>query len=219
MAQEDEDLLPLSALQHLAFCERQCALIHMDREWAENKKTAEGQTLHQKVDEGYREYRRGLKQFAGIHVRSLVLGIHGRLDMLELINRSSGPDNATFLGLKGNWSMHPVEFKRGRPKRHDADRVQLCAQVLCLEEMTGLAIESGSLFYGEMRRRDEVMMIEDLRARTRDLTSQLRALLSQPKLPPPILRRHCASCSLKDICQPHVTTGGKTEAYRKELFG
>lgn len=218
MPPDDEDLLPLSALQHLVFCERQCALIHMDREWAENQKTAEGQTLHQKVDEGYRQYRRGLKQYAGIHVRSLALGIQGRLDMLELLSNGAGPENAAFLGLKGNWRMHPVEFKRGRPKRHDADRVQLCAQAICLEEMTGFRVEDGSLFYGEVRRREEVALTEELRTKTHDVARRLRILLSQDKLPPPVFKRHCSSCSLLEICQPRTTTV-LTDAYRKELLG
>ena len=87
----DEDLIPLSALQHLAFCERQCALIHVEREWAENRLTAEGRTLHERVDEGYREYRRGLRQFSGVHVRNLRLGIYGQLDVVEgAVFRRSG---------------------------------------------------------------------------------------------------------------------------------
>src|SRR5664280_2221768 len=141
----DEDLIPLSALQHLAFCERQCALIHVEREWEENRLTAEGRTLHERVDEGYREYRRGLRQFSGVHVRNLRLGIYGQLDVVELVKTAEEPDNAVFLRLTGQWELHPVEFKRGKPKKHDADRVQVCAQALCLEEMTGSSIQSGSL--------------------------------------------------------------------------
>ncbi len=214
----DEDLLPVSALQHLVFCERQCALIHIEREWDENQRTAEGRTLHERVDEGYSEYRRGLKQFAGLKVRSLELGLYGRLDMLEVVKVSDQPESANFLDLSGTWELHPVEFKRGKPKKHDADRVQVCAQALCLEEMTGGTIESGSLFYGEIRRREEVAFTATLRAQTHGLITRLHELIEKGVLPPPMYKRHCHACSLKETCQPQVVRGSATNSYRKELF-
>jgi CRISPR-associated exonuclease Cas4 len=214
----DEDLIPLSALQHLAFCERQCALIHVEREWEENRLTAEGRTLHERVDEGYREYRRGLRQFSGVHVRNLRLGIYGQLDVVEVVKTEEEPDNATFLRLKGQWELHPVEFKRGKPKKHDADRVQVCAQALCLEEMTGSAIQSGSLFYGEIRRREQVEFDASLRAKTEAMATRLRQIIVEQILPAPVYKRHCRACSLVEVCQPRSQNGNKSQAYRKELF-
>lgn len=219
MNYRDEDLLPISALQHLAFCERQCALIHVEREWEENERTAEGKVIHERVDEGYRAYRKGLKQFTSVQVRSRILGISGRLDMLELSQIGDGADNCTFLHLKGHWQLQPVEFKRGKPKKTDIDRVQVCAQALCLEEMTGSRIEQGSLFYAQLRRRTDVEIDDALRTRTLNLIRRLREIVAQSELPPPVLKRHCQSCSLIQICQPKVSSGKKTSAYRQELLG
>jgi CRISPR-associated exonuclease Cas4 len=214
----DEDLIPLSALQHLAFCERQCALIHVDREWEENRLTAEGRTLHERVDKGYHEFRRGLRQFSGVHVRSLRLGLYGQLDVVEAVKVADAPDNAGFLQLVGQWELHPVEFKRGKPKPHDADRVQVCAQALCLEDMTRATIKSGSLFYAELRRREQVDFDAPLRARTEALATRLREIIEQHILPLPVYKRHCRACSLSDVCQPRFRNGIKTNAYYKELF-
>ena len=214
----DEDLIPLSALQHLAFCERQCALIHLEREWEENRLTAEGRTLHERVDEGYREFRRGLRQFSGVHVRSLRLGLHGQLDVVEAVKIADEPDNSGFLQLKGLWELHPVEFKRGKPKVHDADRIQVCAQALCLEDMTGAAIRFGSLFYGEIRRREQIEFDANLRTKTETLATRLREIIERQILPQPVHKRHCKACSLLDVCQPRIKNGPKADAYRKELF-
>jgi CRISPR-associated exonuclease Cas4 len=215
---QDEDLIPLSALQHLAFCERQCALIHVEREWEENRLTAEGRTLHERVDEGYREFRRGLRQFSGVHVRSLRLGLYGQLDVVEAVKIADEPDNSGFLRLKGLWQLHLVEFKRGKPKPHDADRIQVCAQALCLEDMTGTAIESGSLFYGEIRRREQVAFDAELRAKTEALAVRLREIIERQILPQAVHKRHCRACSLFDVCQPRFGNGSKMDAYHKELF-
>ena len=215
---DEDDLLPLSALQHLVFCERQCALIHVERQWEENQRTAEGAVVHDRVDEGYRAFRRGLKQFTGVPVRSLSLGIAGRLDVLELTRLADTPDTCGFFNLRGAWSIEPVEFKRGRPKTHDADLVQVCAQALCLEEMTGQPVETGWLFYAQLRRRHLVSISDELRRRTRALVARLHEVIGQGVLPPPVLKRHCRSCSLEPLCQPRLQSGARTLAYRKELL-
>lgn len=215
----DNDLLPISALQHLAFCERQCALIHVEREWEDNERTAEGNVLHAKVDEGYKTYRKGVRQFASVPVRSVELGIAGRLDVVELVKVGDTPDNCAFLKLDGSWEAHPVEFKRGKPKLTNVDRVQLCAQALCLEEMTAQAVNTGSLFYGQSRRREEISIDSELRDATKRLIARLREIIESSLLPPPVYKRHCRSCSLERICQPRFTSGTRTTAYRKELLG
>jgi len=218
MPSREEDLHPISALQHMAFCPRQAGLIHLEQVWAENKRTAEGKTLHERVDEGYREYRKGLRQISGIRVQSFTLGIQGRLDVLELERDDSSASSISFLGLEGGWTLRPVEFKRGEPKEEDWDEVQLCAQALCLEEMAGVSISEGAIFYGEIRRRVEVLIDEALRRRTREVIREFDAMMSSGILPRPVWKKSCRACSLLEICQPKAGSKGLAERYRKELF-
>ncbi len=218
-AHREEDLHPISALQHMAFCPRQAGLIHLEQVWEENQRTAEGRTLHERVDEGYREFRRGLRQFSGVRVQSLKLCLYGRLDVVEVEKIGDTPDTASFLGLSGNWKIRPVEFKRGEPKELDCDRIQLCAQALCLEEMTGAEIPEGSIFYGRIRRRDEVVFDEALRIRTRETITAFDHMMCLRQLPPAIWKKGCRSCSLIGICQPKSAAPAKVQAYRQELLG
>jgi CRISPR-associated exonuclease Cas4 len=215
----DEDLHPISALQHMAFCPRQAGLIHLEQVWEENQRTAEGRTLHERVDEGYREFRRGLRQFSGVRVQSQVLGLYGRLDVVEVEKVADAPDTAVFLDLVGDWRIRPVEFKRGEPKEDDCDRVQLCAQALCLEEMTKSRIPEGSIFYGKIRRRDEVVFDDGLRDRTLQMISEFDKIMKSRHLPPAVWKKGCRACSLIGICQPKSTEPTKLNAYRRELLG
>jgi CRISPR-associated exonuclease Cas4 len=219
MTRRDEDLLPISALQHMAFCPRQAGLIHLEQAWEENKLTAEGRSLHERVDEGYREFRRGLRQFSSVRVQSLTLGLYGCLDVVEVEKIAESPDTAGFLGLTGNWKIRPVEFKRGEPKDDDCDRIQLCAQALCLEEMTATIIPEGSIFYGKIRRRDEVQFDSGLRNRTLETIAGFDAMMGSRNLPAAIWKKGCRACSLIGICQPKSGEISKLEAYRKELLG
>ncbi len=218
-AVRDEDLHPISALQHMAFCPRQAGLIHLEQAWEENQRTAEGRTLHERVDEGYREFRRGLRQFSGVRVQSLTLGLYGRLDMVEVEKVADTPDTALFLGLSGNWKIQPVEFKRGEPKEDDCDRIQLCAQALCLEEMIGTTISEGSIFYGKIRRRDDVVFDQVLRTRALEIISAFDSMMRSRRLPPAIWMRGCRSCSLIGICQPKSAAPTRLNEYRKDLLG
>lgn len=219
MPPREEDFHPISALQHMAFCPRQAGLIHLEQVWAENKRTAEGKTLHERVDEGYRKFRRGVRQFSGIRVQSRQLSLYGRLDVLELERSDTGEENAVFLGLSGAWEMHPVEFKRGEPKDEDWDEVQVCAQALCLEDMTRSVIRTGSIFYGEIRRRIEVVFTPALRERTSALAQEFDAMLASGVLPSPVWKKVCRACSLLDLCQPKAGAKGRADEYRKELLG
>lgn len=185
------ELLPISALQHLLYCKRQCALIHLDREWSENRFTAEGQVLHQRAHEGPSESRPGVRTTRGMSVVCHELGLVGQCDVVEF-HRSG--------------EVIPVEYKRGRPKEHRADEVQLCAQAIALEEMLSVEISVGYLYYGEKRRRTTVTLDAGLRALTAQTARSLRELLSGESLPPPIHSvRLCNACSLVGICQPRST--------------
>ncbi|MGM0583763.1 MAG: CRISPR-associated protein Cas4 [Pseudomonadota bacterium] len=182
-----EDSVPISALQHWLFCPRQCALIHVERLWAENGFTAEGRILHEHPDAGRPESRDGVRTLRAVQIGSSRLGLHGVADVVEM----HGCD------------PYPVEYKRGRPKPHRADEVQLCAQALCLEEMTGQDVPEGALFYGRNRRRKRVPMDPELRALTLEVTQDVRRVMTSGQLPPPAFEeRRCGACSLQDLCRP-----------------
>jgi len=188
----DDELLQLSALQHLIFCERQCALIHVEGLWSENYLTARGRVMHEKkVDTPATESRTDLKIEYGMPLRTLQLGLVGKADVVEFHKQSTG-----------EWLPFPVEHKLGKPKAGDSDRVQLCAQALCLEEMLNVRIPAGALFYGRPRRREEVVFDEGLRAKTIDTASRLHALIGAGKTPSAIYEPKCDSCSLFDLCLP-----------------
>jgi len=198
-AVREDDLIPLSALQHFLFCSRQCALIHVERQWAENQFTADGCILHDRVDEPALERRAGVRIVRAMPLRSLALGVSGIADVVEL--RGQGGDKRPY----------PVEYKRGKPKAHRADEVQLCAQALCLEEMFGCAIPEGALFYGQTRRRQAVPLDAELRRLTTQIATETRALLSGRETPPPVYEpRKCDTCSLIDICKPKQMSRRKT---------
>lgn len=188
----EDDLLPISALQHLLFCERQCALIHVERLWAENQLTVEGRHLHEKADSGKRERRGGTKTARGLLLRSLKLGLFGKADVVE---------------FHGGVPF-PVEYKRGRPKKDGSDIVQLCAQALCLEEGLGVAVPAGAMFYGVTRRRVEVAFDEPLRNLTLRTIDRLHAMIDSGKTPPAVKEKKCSRCSLIHLCLPEARLGG-----------
>ena len=198
------EAIPLSALQHYAFCPRQCALIHNERIWSENVLTARGRALHERVDSGEPETRKGIHYARAVHVSSRKFGLSGIIDLLE-VHVTSG-------------KMKPVEYKNGRSKATNVDRIQLCAQALCLEEMHGMHVSEGALWYGRTRRREAVILDDSLRAQTLAVIEKTRALLASGKTPPPILARHCKACSLFDSCQPALFTKDRSPAYVRKLF-
>ena len=189
MSSLSDGSLPISALQHWLFCPRQCALIHVERLWAENRLTAEGRVLHERADAGGHETRKGIKTLRGVQIASAALGLHGIADIVELHGRPAQP--------------FPVEYKRGRPKPHRADEVQLCAQALCLEEMLETPVPEGALFYGQTKRRKTVLFDEKLRTLTKTVATEARAAVAAGTVPPPLYeKRKCDACSLIELCRP-----------------
>lgn len=184
----EDDLVPISALQHMLYCARQCALIHVERRWADNRFTAEGNILHRRTDTGSGERRRSIRIERSVPLRSLRLGVFGVADVIE---------------MHAGRRPYPVEYKRGRPKKHRADEVQLCAQAICLEEMLDTRVPAGALFYGRNRRRKVVAFDSGLRALTEVIAADTRRMLAAGRTPPPEFEaRKCNACSLKEICQP-----------------
>jgi CRISPR-associated exonuclease Cas4 len=198
----EDDLLPLSALQHLLFCERQCALIHLEQVWVENPLTVEGRHLHERVDSRQGESRGEVHLARGVPLRSLRLGLSGKADLVEFQRLPAGEPGARLPGHPGSWRPYPVEYKRGRPKTHRADEVQLCAQALCLEEMLGAAVPAGALFYGQTRRRQEIRFDAPLRELTESTAERLHRLIASGVTPPPVREPKCDRCSLLDVCMP-----------------
>ncbi|MFV0436907.1 MAG: CRISPR-associated protein Cas4 [Desulfopila sp.] len=204
----EDDLLMISALQHLLFCPRQCALIHIEQQWAENVYTAEGRVLHERVHTVGKESRKKTKIEFDVPLRSLRLGLIGRADIVEF-----------HLQEDGIWQPVPVEYKRGRPKTGPSDRVQLCAQAICLEEMLKTNVTAGALYYGQKKRRQEVFFDTALRDLTGESAEMLHGLLRSGVTPPPRYTPACESCSLLEVCLPQ-TVGKKrpVEHYLKNVM-
>ena len=205
----DEDLLPVSALQHLIFCERQCALIHIEGQWSENYLTARGRVMHnKKVDNPNTEARGDLKIEYGMPLRSLRLGLMGKADVVEFHKQSDG-----------QWLPFPVEHKLGKPKADDSDKVQLCAQALCLEEMLKVSVPSGAVFYGRPRRRLDILFDSELRLKTETVALRLHDLFKLGQTPPAVYEPKCDSCSLFDLCLPKLSShSGSAQNYVNRLM-
>lgn len=184
----EDGLIPLSALQHQLFCPRQCALIHVEGLWAEDGATAEGRVLHERVDAGGFETRPAVRISRGLSLRSVALGVAGRADVVEFTGQPPRP--------------FPVEYKRGKPKAHRADEVQLCAQAICLEEMLGVDVPKGALFYGMTRRRQGVTFDSELRRLTAYAAAAARANILAGFTPLPVRTPACRRCSMETACQP-----------------
>jgi CRISPR-associated exonuclease Cas4 len=190
---ELDEPIPLSALQHAVYCLRQAALIHIERLWEENRFTAEGRVLHEVTHEAGERWRRGVRRVTALPLACRRLNLAGVADLVEFI---AGEDGET---------AYPVEFKRGKAKPHRADEVQLCAQALCLEEMTGRPVPEGALFYGETKRRLPVPFDAGLRRLTEETVRSLAALFASGATPPAIYRAsRCRACSLIDLCKPRA---------------
>ena len=243
----DDDLLPISALQHLLFCPRQCALIHLEQLWAENRLTVEGQQLHRKAHDGPSQSRGRLRTVRGLPLRSYRLGLIGKADIVECEDRVEFEDAVNSEGIvefkdtvefqsaefkpaaalpdargverpppaplsPSAGRVTPVEYKRGKPKQDDSDRVQLCAQALCLEEMLGVPIASGGIFYGRTRRRTEIAFDAALRDRTIATVDELHRMVASRRTPPARREPKCDNCSLLNLCLPDALRPARTAA-------
>lgn len=213
----EDEFLALSGIQHFAFCRRQWALIHIERVWADNVLTVEGDLMHARAhDEELRERRGDTLVVRGLAVHSRVLGLAGKCDVVEFHKDSSGHPLA---GEDGFWRAVPVEYKHGRSKASDADRLQLCVQALCLEEMLGADVPAGYLYYGETRSREKVELGASLRKAAASMAEEMHALFRRRHTPQVKPFPACRSCSLRDLCLSRVVTRATVEEYvAKRLF-
>ena len=207
----EEDYLQLSGLQHFAFCRRQWALIHIENQWAENYRTVDGHLMHEHVhDPMSRESRGDRLTVKGLAVHSTELGISGQCDAVEFYRDSTG---VPLRDREGLWLPYPVEYKRGKPKEHSADELQLCAQAMCLEEMLCCTVPEGALYYGEPRRRTVVSFTPELRGQVSDSLSEMHELYRRRYTPKVKPSKACNACSLKDICLPKLMGRKKVASY------
>ena len=207
----ERGILMLSGLQHFAYCRRQWALIHVEQQWQENLHTAEGQVFHRRAhDEEQTEVRGDTIIVRGMRVQSERLGISGICDVVEF---TRSPDGIALAGREGRYQVHPVEYKKGAPKEHQADELQLCAQVMCLEEMLLCRIDEGSLFYGEPRRRTRVTFSPELRAQAEQMLGEMHQLDERGHTPRVKRHKGCSACSLKEICLPGMDRVPAASAY------
>ena len=211
IACEIDDYLPLSGIQHYAYCPRQWALIHLEGLWAENARTAAGEVDHRRChDEKIREKRGGLIAVRGFRVVSHRLALVGICDVLEL---TKSPDGVPIHGEAGLYQAAPVEYKHGRTKATDEDRVQLCAQAMAVEEMLACEVPIAHIFYAAQRRREDVEMGADLRRKTTELARAMHEAYRRGTTPPARRRKGCAACSLRNECLPEAADAGLASAY------
>ncbi len=204
-----DDLIMISALQHYVFCPRQCALIHIEQTWSESGRTAEGRIMHERVHDESHESRGNVRTDYGVSLRSLRLGLIGKADVVEFHRQ---PDDT--------WLPFPVEYKRGKPKVDDCDKVQLCAQAICLEEMLSVAIPEGALFYGQTRHRLDVAFDQALRRETEETARRAHELIDSGVTPKPVYAKRCESCSLVAECLPKTIQKRRSvQSYLARILG
>ena len=211
MEYPEEEFLQLSGIQHFSFCRRQWALIHIEQQWQENLLTTEGKIVHERCHNDQLLEKRGdLLVARGLRVFSRILGVTGQCDVVEFHRDGQG----CFLkGRQGTWIACPVEYKRGKSKDINADRLQLCAQAMCLEEMLGCAIDKGFLYYAEPHRREEVPFSSELRQSVEDSFREMHAYYARGYTPKVKTHKGCRSCSLREVCLPALCKNKDTNHY------
>ncbi len=216
MIYQEEDFLQLSGLQHFSFCRRQWALIHIENQWAENYRTVDGALMHERAhDRSLEESRGDLLIQRGVSVYSAELGVSGQCDILEY---RRGTEGIPLPNRDGLWQPYPVEYKRGKPKDGDADALQLCGQAMCLEHMLCCDIPEGALYYGEIRRREQVAFTPALRSQVKELLLQMHELYRRGYTPKVKPTKSCNACSLKDLCLPRLLKSRSVSAYLKSAM-
>ena len=218
---DEDDYLMLSGIQHMAFCERQWALIHIEQAWAENIRTVEGKHLHERADDRFAdETRKNVRTVRSMPLISRSLGLRGIADVVEFHKTETEVEGVT-VKLKhrnGWWRPYPVEYKRGRPKSDDRDAVQLCAQAIALEEMFCVRIECGFLYYGETKHRQQIEFTHILREHVTALSVKMHETMVEGLTPKAQKGKHCSLCSLIEICQPKLMVNHKpVKAYLERM--
>ncbi|MGE9890470.1 CRISPR-associated protein Cas4 [Mediterraneibacter faecis] len=202
MEYAEDDYLMISGIQHFKFCRRQWALIHVEQQWAENVHTVTGELMHKKAHDPYlTEKRKDTIIVRALPVSSRELGISGECDVVEF---HKCEDGIQLHGHRGLYSVFPVEYKKGKPKLTEEDKLQVVAQALCLEEMFSTRVAQGAIFYGETRRREQIEITEELREEVIHMLAEMHQYYARKYTPKVKPSKACNACSLKDICLPKL---------------
>ena len=206
MEYAEDDYLMISGIQHFKFCRRQWALIHVEQQWAENEHTVIGELMHKKAHDPYlTEKRKDLLVVRALPVSSRTMGVSGECDIVEF--------RVKLHGHRGFYSIYSIEYKKGKPKHSEEDILQLTAQAMCLEEMFSTEISEGAIFYGETRRRENVLFSQELRDEVKELFDEMHQYYSRGYTPKVKTGKSCNSCSLKEICLPKLEKTTSVTAY------
>jgi CRISPR-associated exonuclease Cas4 len=216
----DDDMLMLSGIQHFRFCPRQWALIHIEQQWDDNHLTVEGKIMHKRADDPfYRQKCGDYISLRSVSIASHELGFYGITDVVELHPAEDDKNVITHPHYPGLWTPYPVEYKHGRPKRNEVDEIQLATQAMCLEELYGIRIGYGALFYGETQHRIEISITEELRDIVRSCAKQMHDIFRIGKIPEITAGKYCGKCSLKNICMPETVNCTRVSHYlNKNLY-
>lgn len=231
MEYKEDDFLMISGIQHFKFCRRQWALIHIEQQWAENVHTVTGELMHKKAhDASLTEKRKGVLITRALPIVSRELGASGVCDVVEFHNCAEANEEQTLekqtgenefsdsgvslYGHRGRYRIYPVEYKKGKPKISEEDILQLTAQAMCLEEMFSAQVTEGAIYYGETRKRQNVVFTETLREQVRTMFQEMHQYYSRQYTPKVRWHKGCSSCSLKEICMPKL---GKTDSVKSYL--
>ena len=199
---QPDELLPLSGIQHFCFCRRQWALIHVECQWQDNLLTVEGKLLHERADDPFfTEVRGGIIRSRSVPVVSYSLGLNGVCDVVEFTPYETG---VHLTSRSGTYLAAPIEYKRGRKKHDHSDEAQLCAQAICLEEMLSIKIPKAYIFYAQTRRREEVILSDELRDFVYRMTEEMHSYFRRGYTPQVKPSKACQSCSLKEVCLPSL---------------
>ncbi|WP_368653958.1 CRISPR-associated protein Cas4 [Ornithinibacillus sp. 4-3] len=216
MMDSNQHSFMISGIQHFEFCPRQWALIHIEQAWEENVLTVEGNLLHSKVDDPFIREKRGDILFVrALKVHSTSLPIHGVCDMVEFHYDKNG---ITLYGEEGKYKVLPVEYKRGKPKRHQADILQTTAQVICLEEMFQTTIEEVAFYYHEIRHRDNIIITKEHREKVIKMIEQMKNYYARRHTPKVKTGKHCKQCSLNNICLPELLNKETAMSYVQRML-
>lgn len=211
MEYKEDEYLMLSGIQHFKFCRRQWALIHIEQQWEENVHTVLGELMHKKVhDPTIKEKRKDTIVVRALPISSRTMGVSGECDIVEF---HKCEDGISLFGHRGLYSIYPVEYKKGKPKASDEDKLQLTAQAMCLEEMFSTEIPEGAIFYGETRRRESVYFSQELRKEVEELFEEMHRYYSRGYTPKVKKSNSCNSCSLKEICFPKLEKASSVSNY------
>ncbi|WP_184091483.1 CRISPR-associated protein Cas4 [Anaerocolumna cellulosilytica] len=214
---KEEDYLMLSGIQHFSFCRRQWALIHIEKQWDENVRTVEGNIIHQKAHNNmFDEKRKNIIISRGMPIYSNSLGTSGECDIVEF---HKADDGINLVGEEGLYQVFPIEYKRGKEKEEDADRLQLAAQAMCLEEMLSCQIKEGYLYYHEIRRRTKVIVDNELRQKVYEMFIEMHQMFERKYTPKVKRAKRCNACSLKNICLPQLNSVSTVQEYMNRMLG